>query len=50
VEPPHLPLRHLHLHLPQGGGMPRWLLWLIAILVILAILILLAEHVTFHVH
>jgi hypothetical protein len=30
--------------------MPRWLIWLIAILVVLAILILVAEHVTFHVH
>jgi uncharacterized membrane protein YdfJ with MMPL/SSD domain len=40
------------LRLPQEGRltMPRWLIYLIAILVVLGILILLAEHVTFHVH
>jgi hypothetical protein len=30
--------------------MPRWLWYLVAVLVILAILVLVAEHVTFHVH
>ncbi len=30
--------------------MPRWLIYLIGALVVLAILILVAEHVTFHVH
>lgn len=30
--------------------MPRWLIYLVAALVVLAILILVAEHVTFHVH
>ena len=30
--------------------MPRWLVYLVAVLVVLAILILVAEHVTFHVH
>jgi hypothetical protein len=30
--------------------MPRWLIWLIALAVILLIAIMIAEHVTFHIH